>query len=49
MLGQITALFASFWDAWSQLVHPLLGISFGSILIGVFVLSLAAQQQGPYV
>ena len=43
MLGQITSLFASFWEAWSSLVHPLLGISFGSILIGVFVVSLAAR------
>lgn len=39
-IQQIGAMFASFWNAF-LLPHPVLGISLGSILIGVFVVKFA--------
>lgn len=41
-LQAIGSLFASFWQLFS-LPHPVLGISFGSLFIGVFVVGLSLR------
>lgn len=42
MISEIGQMFASFWQAF-QINHPVLGISFGSIFIGVFVVCFAVR------
>lgn len=42
MIAQIGQMFASFWHAF-QINHPVLGISFGSIFIGVFIICFAVK------
>lgn len=42
VIESLGSMFASFWEAY-LLPHPVLGISFGAILIGVFVVTFALR------
>ena len=48
MLESILGFFRSIWQLFA-LVHPLLGVSFGTILLGFFVASLSLRVLTPYL
>lgn len=47
MLGQITQTLASFWELFSQVQVPGLGISFSVLYLGVFAVSLSIKLLAP--